>query len=115
MECHVNTILEWTPLLWLVRLCVLVALSGCFAIACLYCARFFLPRNIRRLVSGELPTLENIAILGNQVKLNGDKTSTISEQVSIIEARLAVVENSHNGLLEHLDAVPQKLRPVHDE
>lgn len=55
-----GTVLGWLPVVWVMRIALLVLLAGCSYVYLLLIAPFFRPANIRRLVTADLPRVRGI-------------------------------------------------------
>jgi hypothetical protein len=56
----VGSVLGWPPLVWAMRVALLVLLAGCSYVYLLLIAPFFRPANIRRMVTADLPRVMRI-------------------------------------------------------
>lgn len=55
-----GAVLGWLPVVWAMRIALLVLLAGCSYVYLLLLAPFFRPANIRRLVKADLPRVGGI-------------------------------------------------------
>jgi hypothetical protein len=89
-------LLLWPPLLWAVRLLLLVYAGGILYITSLYLARFLRPRNAWTLMSGTLPSLTRVEgtakVLGQELTLNAEVDRRRDQQLLQIEQRLEKLE-----------------------
>ncbi len=87
-------ILLWLPLVWALRLLLLVLTGGILYISTLYLARFLRPENARALFSGGLPALTSVGgtakVLGQELTLSADVQ--VPDRLALIEDRVRVVE-----------------------
>jgi hypothetical protein len=56
----VGTVLGWPPVVWALRIALVVALAGCSYVYLLLIAPFFRPANIRRMVRADLPRVRSL-------------------------------------------------------
>lgn len=54
------TVLGWPPVVWALRIALVVALAGCSYVYLLLIAPFFRPANIRRMVRADLPRVRSV-------------------------------------------------------
>lgn len=54
------TVLGWLPVVWALRVALLVLLAGCSYVYLLLIAPFFRPTNIRRMITADLPRVRGI-------------------------------------------------------
>jgi len=90
-------ILHWLPLLWALRLLLLVLTAGILYVSTLYLARFLRPENARALLSGGLPALTSVGgtakVLGQELTLNADIDKQKTDRISVVEKRLDDLED----------------------
>lgn len=55
-----GTVLQWPPVVWALRIALLVLLAGCSYVYLLLVAPFFRPANIRRMLTADLPRVRGI-------------------------------------------------------
>ena len=55
-----GAVLGWLPVVWVMRIALLVLLAGCSYVYLLLIAPFFRPTNIRRMVTADLPRVRGI-------------------------------------------------------
>lgn len=89
-------LLLWVPLLWAVRLLLLVLTGGILYISTLYLARFLRPANARALFSGGLPALTSVGgtakVLGQELTLSADIDKQRVDRLLMVEKRLDDLE-----------------------
>ncbi|HEX8362530.1 MAG TPA: hypothetical protein VF613_20590 [Longimicrobium sp.] len=89
-------LLLWPPLLWALRLLLLVYAGGILYISSLYLARFLRPRNAWMLLSGGLPSLTRVEgtakVMGQELTLNAEVDKRRDQQLSRIDQRLEELE-----------------------
>jgi hypothetical protein len=87
----VDSVLEWAPLLWTLRVVALILLVGGGWCAFLYFLRFVRPKHVRAMWNARLPRLRGVGgkLAGNEfaVDLGQD------EQVDAVEDRLTKLES----------------------
>jgi hypothetical protein len=56
----VGAVLGWPPVVWALRIALVVTLAGCSYVYLLLIAPFFRPANIRRMVRADLPRVRSL-------------------------------------------------------
>lgn len=98
-------ILEWLPLIWTLRIGLLILLLGGAYLYVLLVARFFRWTNIRAMVLADPPRVESVGgeFAGAKAELKLFQTAQNEQQVSV-ENRLAVLEARVRVLLRTVGA-----------
>jgi hypothetical protein len=105
-------LLLWPPLLWTVRLLLLVYAGGLLYITSLYLARFLRPRNAWSLMTGGLPSLTRVEgtakVLGQELTVNANvneagRFQTIEQRVEILEKSILKLVGAADPLLPGTD------------
>jgi hypothetical protein len=95
-------ILLWPPLVWTVRLLLLVYAGGILYITSLYLARFLRPGNAWALLSGDLPVFARVEgtakVLGQELTVNADIDEKGGDRLVAVEKRLETLEQRLEGL-----------------
>jgi len=98
-------LLVWPPLLWTVRLLLLVYAGGLLYVTSLYLARFLRPRNAWSLISGTLPSLTRVEgtakVMGQELTVNADLDK--ADRLSTLEQRMQVLETRVSELIGTFD------------
>lgn len=86
-------IIEWLPLIWTLRIGLLIVLAGGAYLYVLLIARFFRWKNIRAMVLAKLPQVESVggefAGAKAELKLSQHATSSLDERVVELEGKMA--------------------------
>lgn len=98
---EMHEVIAWWPLLWIWR--VLIALVGIIVIALvgvvgLYLVRFFRWNNIRTLVTGDLPRIEEFEVFKGFVRVRTEADRAQALQLGALAARLKKMEAKHDAL-----------------
>jgi hypothetical protein len=108
-------ILLWPPLVWTVRLLLLVYAGGILYITSLYLARFLRPGNAWALLSGDLPVFARVEgtakVLGQELTVNADLDETRVDRLSAIEERLQTLEARFNAVRGAADELLDRPNP----
>lgn len=86
-----GSVLGWPPLIWAMRVALLVLLAGCSYVYLLLIAPFFRPAHVRRLVTADLPRVLRI----------GAEIAGTRGEVHFVQDQPGVETDS--GLAEHID------------
>ena len=90
-------VLGWQPVVWAMRIALLVLLVGCSYVYLLLIAPFFRPTNIRRMLLADLPRVRRV---GAEFAGTRGEVELVQER----EQRLATVEATARGLRPKNDA-----------
>lgn len=91
------TVLGWPPVVWALRIALVVVLAGCSYVYLLLIAPFFRPANIRRMIRADLPRVRS---LGAEVAGTRGEVQFVQER----RVRQANKENT-SRLAGHADDV----------
>ena len=106
-------LLLWPPLLWAVRLLLLVYAVAILYVTSLYLARFLRPRNAWTLMSGALPSLTRVEgtakVMGQELTVNAnldnaDRLSTLEQRMQVLETRVSELTGTADQILRGNDA-----------
>lgn len=91
-----ESLLSWPPLVWTLRLLLLVYAGGILYVSTLYLARFLRPGNAWRLLSDELPSFARVEgtakVMGQELSINADVAGTDIDRLSAVERRVGELE-----------------------
>lgn len=108
-------VLAWPPLLWTLRVLLLVAAGGGIFVTLLYMARFLRPRNVLALLKAELPAFQRVGgtakLLGQELSLNAELDERRDLQFESMEQRFDAIVLQVEGLEL---AVGEILDTLHD-
>jgi hypothetical protein len=86
-----NEILGWPPVVWTARILLVPVMGSATWITLVLVVRFFRPRNLRKLLRAELPTLDEVGGEFAGAKANvkftaqGKALNTLEERVATLE------------------------------
>jgi hypothetical protein len=107
-------VLLWAPLLWTLRILLLLTAGGATLVVGLYMARFLRPRHIRTLLTAELPAFSRVGgtakVLGQELSLNAEldehrdrQLAAAQERMDEIAAQVADLESAVRDLVDDLN------------
>lgn len=83
-----DPVLAWPPILWLSRLLAFLVLGGVTVIVILLLVRLARPTTMSAIVSGELPRLKTMRLLGQEFETSVEMDSIRDEQLAVLERRI---------------------------
>jgi|GEM_PF-5782106 len=92
-------VLGWQPVVWAMRIALLVLLVGCSYVYLLLIAPFFRPANIRRMLMADLPRVRRV----------GAEIAGTRAEVDLVQ------EAGIKTVAEHLDATHQEVLKAGEE
>jgi hypothetical protein len=108
-----DRIFGWEPLLWSVRVLLLLVSCGAGYVFLLYVGRSLRPKHLWKLLTSDLPQFRNVEgtakLLGQELSLKGEIAGAQGKQLELMEARLAIVERQ---LLEVGQMLTFAVRPL---
>ena len=109
-----NEIVAWPPVLWTLRICLVILFAGGSFIALLYLARFFRPKHIRRLVTADLPAFRKVGgtakLMGQELAINAELDSERDKQLTNLYDRLVTMEEGFDSLSKSVGSVIAEVR-----
>jgi hypothetical protein len=101
----VDSLLDWAPLLWTLRVVALILLGALGLTTFLYFARFCRPRHVLGMLRAPLPQIQEIGgeAFGNKLAVKIDKRQ--NDQLEALAARTEEMERisrQHRAILETL-------------
>lgn len=97
--------LAWPPVLWTLRIAILLGLVAASWVGFLYVLRYLKPANIKALASGKLPRIRSIELLGKKVELQSERSEEMEVMLDSLSGRVAQLEQKHHEQSKALEAI----------
>ena len=104
-----NELLAWDPILWTARVFVLIVLAGGSFVTLLYLARFFRPKHIWRLITGDLPEFREVGgsakAFGQEIAVKGTLDNEQDRQIRAMGEQVARLEERLGSLVQAVEYI----------
>lgn len=106
-------ILLWPPLLWSVRILLVLYAAGLAYVSALFLARFLRPGNAWSLMSGGLPEFARVGgtakVMGQELTLSADVQGTDGDRLTAVEAKLSDLRQQVQDLSDSVARLERNL------